>query len=95
MEAMGTKEIVELIAAGIMAGGIGGIIYARTRQKKSFGKRVIQMSAVVLLIPVILIMGLEQVLKGETIGTLIGGLIGYLLSGINEDRRNSPQDPAG
>ena len=89
---METIEIVELIAAVMMALGLGAIIAQRIIAKKSFGARTIQMSAVVLLIPVILILGLEKILAAETLGTLIGGLIGYLLSGIGEYQPSSRSD---
>ena len=48
------------------------------------GARMIQFATVALLIPFLTILGLEEVLKGETIGTIIGGLVGYILSGISK-----------
>lgn len=47
------------------------------------GARIIQFACVTLIIPAIIILGIEKILQGETIATLIGGLIGYVLSGIS------------
>ncbi|WP_322105503.1 hypothetical protein, partial [Paraburkholderia sp. J41] len=57
-------------------------------QERAIGARVIQLAAVVMLIPVILILALEKILDGATPGTLIGGIVGYLLSGISEFDRS-------
>jgi hypothetical protein len=50
----------------------------------SVGPRHIQFVSVCLIIPTILILGLERVLTHETSATLIGGLAGYLLSNIGK-----------
>ncbi len=39
--------------------------------------------AVILLVPMIGLLAMEKILEGATVGTLIGGLTGYLLSGIS------------
>jgi len=49
---------------------------------KSLGARVIQFISVVMVLPVILILSLQGILKPDAVGTLIGALVGYLLSGI-------------
>ena len=46
------------------------------------GVRMIQLIAILLLIPVIVILGLEEVLSKEGIGTLLGTIVGYALGGI-------------
>ncbi len=52
------------------------------------GARVIQFTCIALIVPAIIILALENVLKGETIATIIGGLIGYVLSGVsNYDKK--------
>jgi len=48
-----------------------------------FGARIIQLTCVSLIIPTLVILSLENVIKGETVATIIGGLIGYVLSGIS------------
>ena len=74
--------------------GFGAIMAQRIILKKSIGARIIQLSAVVMLIPVILILGLEKIFEGATLGTLIGGIVGYLLSGISEyDKGRGDDNP--
>lgn len=54
------------------------------------GARSIQFICVILIIPCIIILSLEDILKGETVATIIGGLIGYVLSGIsNYDNKDT------
>lgn len=52
------------------------------------GARMIQFACVTLIIPCIVILGIEKILQGETIATIIGGLIGYILSGISNYDKN-------
>lgn len=52
------------------------------------GARVIQFTCVILIIPTIIILGVEDILKGETIATIVGGLIGYVLSGVGNYDNN-------
>ncbi len=40
-----------------------------------------------MLIPAILFLGVEGILSGETIGTIVGGMIGYLLSSIGDESK--------
>jgi hypothetical protein len=61
----------------VTTGKIGGI-----------GARIIQFACVTLIIPCLVILSFEKVLHGETIATIIGGLIGHVLSGINEYGQN-------
>lgn len=91
---METRAIIELIAAAMLPLGFGAIMAQRIILKKSIGARIIQLSAVVMLIPVILILGLEKIFEGATLGTLIGGIVGYLLSGISEyDKGRGDDNP--
>ena len=64
-------------------------VYLLVRQqlrldRGSIGPRHIQFVSVCLIVPTILILGLEQWLSRETTATLIGGLTGYLLSGLGK-----------
>ncbi len=81
----------------IMALSVAGILYHYIRHKKVIGIRAIQLVAVVLIVPVLAILGLRHILEGETIATIIGGLCGYLLSGVStEDSKNvAPQKNTG
>lgn len=53
-----------------------------------FGARIIQLTCVTLIIPTVIILSLENIIKGETVATIIGGLIGYVLSGISNYDKN-------
>ena len=79
---MQTIDIVELIAAGIMALCMLLVIIERLWSGRGIGARAIQFLAVGLVIPSILILALEEKLATETTAALIGALTGYLLSGI-------------
>lgn len=67
---------------------IVGVLVRSMYKKSSTGKpsgigaRIIQFTCVTLIIPTLIILGIENILKGETIATIIGGLIGYVLSGV-------------
>lgn len=54
----------------------------RIINKKGVGARTIQMLGVLLIIPLIGILALQEVLEKQTTATLIGALTGYLLSGV-------------
>ena len=90
---MTTKEIIEIIMASIMLILLIGIIIRTIIQKKGIGARVIQFTCVVFLWPTIIILSLEEILPEATVGTLLGGLAGYVLSGLsNYDNQNKDKD---
>lgn len=90
---MTTKELIEIIMASIMALVLIGLFLRTMIQKKGIGARIIQFTCVAFLIPTIIILSMEEILPGATVGTLLGGLAGYVLSGIsNFDNRNSNND---
>lgn len=78
-----TKSVIEIIMASIMLLVLVGVFSNRIIQQKGMGARIIQFTCVSLLIPMIIILAIEGVLKGETVATLIGGMAGYVLSGIS------------
>lgn len=90
-----TKSVIEIIMAIVMLLGIGLLFHNRIKSKnkdgnlKGIGARIIQLATVLMLIPSLVILALEDVLKGETVGTLIGGLVGYILSGLSDYKPNS------
>jgi hypothetical protein len=78
MDAQTLKSIVELVAVAMWPLGIGAIFWQRwVSGKGGLGARIIQLAAVIMLFPAIVILGLEKILDGSTLGTLIGGLVGY------------------
>lgn len=90
---MTTKEIIELIMASIMALVLVGLFLRTMIQKKGIGARIIQFTCVSLIIPTIIILSMEDIIPGSTVGTLLGGLAGYVLSGIsNFDNQNANND---
>ena len=76
------RGVVELAAAAaIVIAVFGALIIAG---KRGIGPRTIQFAGACMLVPVILILAMEKVLEPATLGTVIGAIIGYLLSGIGE-----------
>jgi hypothetical protein len=53
--------------------------------KKGIGVRAIQFLAVVLLIPSIVVLSLVGKLEGQATATLLGTIVGYVLSAIGKD----------
>ncbi len=87
------KGIVELVAVAMWPLGFGAIIWQRLRSGKTgLGARVIQLCAVVMLVPAIVILGLEGIFDSATLGTLIGGLVGYVLSGVGQYQPSADSD---
>lgn len=72
----------------LMLGGTTWILFERYKREKGIGVRVIQFLAIILLIPSIVILGLNGILSSDVIATLLGTIIGYLFSGINKDEKN-------
>ena len=85
---MWMKIALEIVACVIMVGGVIGVFVERLRTKRGIGVRVIQFMTVTLILPIILILALEGVLSGQTTATLIGAVVGYILSGIGKDEPN-------
>lgn len=90
------KVLIELFMSSIMLVVVVGIFIRSLRRTNAslkpsgIGARVIQFTCVSLIIPAIIILGIERILEGETIATIIGGLIGYVLSGVgNYESRES------
>lgn len=72
---------IGFIAVLIMAGGLGGIYYLVIKQNATIGVKSTQFLAIVFVLPLLLILGIFNVLREETIGPLVGVIIGYVLSG--------------
>ena len=82
---MEIKVWLEIVAALVMIVGVVGIFIERMRSKRGIGVRVIQFLTVTLMLPIILILSLEEILNNQTIATLLGVIAGYILSGIGKD----------
>jgi hypothetical protein len=74
------KGAIELGAgATMLIGGIGSLIYAG---KRGIGPGTIKLAGAVMIIPVVLILALEKTLEPSTLGTVIGAVLGFVLSGV-------------
>ena len=76
---------ISLIAVLIIAGGLAGIYYLIVKQNVSMGTKTIQFLAIVFVLPLLIILGMHNVLGRETIGTLLGVIVGYVLSGSGKE----------
>jgi hypothetical protein len=76
---------IGLVGALIMAGGLGGIFYLILKQNMTIGTKTIQFLAIAFILPLILVLGIMNILGRETIGTIIGTVVGYVLSGIGKE----------
>lgn len=90
--------VVEMFASGVMLVAVAGVLAVVLRSRNEEGTlsvnpRHIQFASVCLIVPTILILGLEKVLTSETTATLIGGLAGYLLSNLGkyEPQKKDPK----
>jgi len=72
---------IAVIAVLIMAGGLGGIYFLIIKQNAVIGTKTIQFVAVIFFFPLLIVLGINNILGRETIGTLLGVLVGYVLSG--------------
>ena len=86
---MDLRSGIVLLMAATMPLGLGGVLWHRIVTGKSLTARSIQFVAVAMLVPAIVLLSMEKVLDGSTVGTLIGGLTGYLLSGISNYDKSS------
>ncbi len=71
---------IAVIAALIMAGGLGGIYYLIIKQNATLGAKTIQFLSIALVLPLMLALGALNVLRAESIGPLIGVVVGYVLA---------------
>lgn len=79
---------VEIVACSVMLLGLLGVFIERWRSRHAIGVRTIQLLAVTQLLPMVLILALEQILSGQTAAALLGVVVGYVLSGIGPDERS-------
>ncbi|MEW6437231.1 MAG: hypothetical protein AB1508_08675 [Pseudomonadota bacterium] len=87
-----TKDIVDIVAIAMLPIGFVGFLWQRRSIGKAIDTPAVQFIAVVFLLPIILILALEKVLDGMTVGTLIGAFTGYLLAGARDARDRSKDE---
>jgi hypothetical protein len=76
---------IAVIAALIMAGGLGGLYYLVIKQNAVLDVKALQFTSIVLVLPLMLALGVMGVLHSDTIGPLIGVIVGYVLSGSRKE----------
>jgi len=82
------EEIIEVLAVIVMLVGLVGIMIDRIFFKKGISVRVIQLIAVIFIIPTILILSIEEFFDSEVVGVLLGAIVGFILSGVGKDETN-------
>ena len=80
---------------GVMVIGIVGTLYHRIRLDFGIGNRAIQFVGMCLVVPTVLILGLEDKISKENMGTILGAIIGYILSGIGSSDQKKQKDKTG
>ncbi len=76
---------ISLLSVLIMAGGLGGILYLVIKKQASLNNKMIQFLAVTFVLPLLVTLGIMNILGRETIGTLLGVVVGYVLSGFGKE----------
>jgi hypothetical protein len=89
---MNIHSVVELIFAFMVPIGFIGVMSHRLYTKKSLTVRAIQYTAVVMIIPTIVVLAMENAFQDNVVGTLVGGLLGYLLSGLSNYDKQGPDN---
>lgn len=88
------KGIIEILGVVLMLIGLIAVVWHRLKQGLGLSNLSLQFASVIFVFPTILILSLEGVLKGETAGTLIGTLAGYLFSEFGKNKGTQTQKPA-
>jgi len=76
---------IAVIAALIMAGGLGGLYYLVIKQSAVIDFKALQFASIVLVLPLMLALGVLGVLHSDTIGPLLGVIVGYVLTGSRKE----------
>jgi len=83
-----SKAFVVFMFMGLIA-----VFAERMLAKKGIGTRTIQISGMLLVVPLIGILALQGILEKQTTATLLGALTGYLFSGVGSyEPNNKPRN---
>jgi hypothetical protein len=74
------KFWIEVIAAATVPIAFVAVVWHRTSREMGMGYRSLQFLAIGVVLPVVLILGLEEKLSGEAIAALVGGVVAYLFT---------------
>jgi len=76
----------------VMVIGIAGTLHHRIKMELGIGDRAIQLVGLCLIVPAVMILSLEGKLSNDSLGTILGAIVGYALSGIGApDRKRKPE----
>jgi len=78
-------NVIAIIASLIIAGGLYGIFYLVVKQNAEIGIRAIHFLAIIFVLPLLIILGIYDKIDRGTIGTVVGVIIGYVLSGFGKE----------
>jgi len=81
---MWLRTMIEVIAALIMLGGVGGILYGVLKGTLAFSSRTIQFVALACVLPATMILSLERSLGNEGTAAIFSVVVGYVLSGLTK-----------
>ncbi len=76
---------IAVIGALIMAAGLGGVLYLIIKQGAGITTKMIRFLTVAFMLPLLLVLGIMNSLGRDTIGVLLGVIVGYVLSGFGKD----------
>ncbi len=76
---------IGIIGVLIMAGGLGSVFYLIHKQQATIGNRTIAYLAISMILPLAVVLGVMNVLGRETIGPLLGVILGYVLSKMDKE----------
>ena len=77
---------IAVIGAVIMAAGLAGVLHLVIKQQMAINTRLIQFLTIAFVLPLMLVLGIMNTLGRETIGTLLGVVVGYVLSGFGKEK---------
>ncbi|AYL96949.1 hypothetical protein [Mucilaginibacter celer] len=89
------QSIIEFTLVILMFSFIILLFKNRSNSGKGISDRLIQFTCISLVIPCIIILGMENILKGDTIATLLGGICGYVLSALSKGKNDDKDATKG
>jgi hypothetical protein len=76
---------ISLLSVLIMLGGLGGVLYLVLKKQATINNKMIQFLAITFVLPLLITLGIMNILGRETIGTLLGVVVGFVLSGFGKE----------
>jgi hypothetical protein len=76
---------IAVIGAIIMAGGLAGVLYLIIKQQMAINTNLILLLTISFVLPLLLVLGIMNTLGRETIGTLLGVIVGYVMSRFGKE----------